>query len=311
MKPNLEILKNFTEQSLPDLDTVLLGALEYLDDAVLPEIMVGGFKKMLVVGSGNALTTGRVLFAHCNAIFHDESTYQDALTLEADIDAVCVISASGGKHAIEMVKTAVAKDLPTFLITNTKDSLAGALLDPSCVIRFPKIREPYTYNTSTYLGMLLAHGGEDPTTIHDFITEAVAPRIPETFAAYDAFFLIVPSEFDTLRDMFGTKFDELFGPLVVGRVFTLEQAKHAKTVVPSASELFISFGEENTMFGTEAHRLTLPLPQNAGPAAMLAVSYYTIGCIQKQFPPYFKDNIAKYAAEASQIFGHQIPVIVE
>src|SRR5690606_16135754 len=100
MKPNLEILNSFTEDNLPDLDTVVLGALEYLGDATLPSLNIGGFKKMLVVGSGNALATGRVLFDSEYVIFKDESTYQEILGTAEDIDAVTVVSASGGKHAI-------------------------------------------------------------------------------------------------------------------------------------------------------------------------------------------------------------------
>lgn len=48
---------------------------------------------------------------------------------------------------------------------------------------------------------------------------------------YDAFYLMVPPALDSIREMFLTKFDELFGPLVSARVFTFEQTKHAKTVL--------------------------------------------------------------------------------
>ena len=311
MKPNLETLKTFTEDSLPDLDTVVLGALEFLGGETLPQINVGGFKRLMVVGSGNALSAGRVIFSEGNVLFKNESTYLDAFATEKDIDAVCIISASGGKHAIEIVKESIQKDIPVFLLTNTEDSSAAKYLDPSLVTVFPKIREPYTYNTSTYLGMLLSHSGEDAVAIHEFIEREVAPIIPVTFASYDAFFLLVPSKYDVMREMFATKFDELFGTELMGRVFTREQAKHAKTVVASPTEYFISFDEVNTLFGTEQNRLTIPLPQSAGPAAMLAVGYYVIGHIQKQFPPFFKDNISRYVSETSEVFGQTISVIVE
>ena len=311
MKPNLEILNTFTEDTLPDLDTVVLGALEFLDDAELPVLNIGGFKKMLVVGSEGALAAGRTLFNEPNVIFRNESTYATALTLEKDIDAVVVVSASGGKHAIEVTKAAVAKDIPVLLLTNTENSAASAFLDPSSVTVFPKNREPYTYNTSTYMSMFLADSKEDPETIKAFIEENVTPKIPTALSSYEAFFLIVPAQFDAMREMFKAKFDEMFGPELIGRVFTVEQAKHAKTVIASDSECFISFGEANEVFGKESNRLTIPLPPNAGPAAMMAVGYYVIGQIQKQFPPYYKDNIKRYVAETSQVFGQTINVIVE
>ena len=51
--------------------------------------------------------------------------------------------------------------------------------------------------------------------------------------------------------MLWTKFDELFGPMITTRVYTPEQTKHAKTVIDSDTELFISFGYENMLFGKE------------------------------------------------------------
>jgi hypothetical protein len=311
MKPNLEILKTFTEDNLPDLDTVVLGALEFLSDAKLPIINIGGFKKMMVVGSEGALATGRLLFPEGNVLFRNETTFREALVVEKGIDSITVISASGSKHAIEIVKEATARDLPTFLITNTENSPASASLDPSSVTVFPKIREPYTYNTSTYMSMLLSHGGEDPVSIQKFIETDVASKIPEVLTAYDAFFIIVPPHFDAVRELLKAKFDEMFGPMLQARIFTIEQTKHAKTVIPSETECFVSFGEENSVFGKEGNRLTVPLPPNAGPVAMMAIGYYMIGRIQKQFPPYFKDNIKNYAAETSRMFGQTINVIVE
>lgn len=59
---------------------------------------------------------------------------------------------------------------------------------------------------------------------------------------YDPFYLMVPPALDSIRETFLTKFDELFGPLVSAWVFMLEQPKHAKTVMESERELFISLG---------------------------------------------------------------------
>ena len=85
--------------------------------------------------------------------------------------------------------------------------------------------------------------------------------------------------------------------------------KHAVTVV-SSGELFVSFGEENIMGGESDQRLHIPLPENAGYAAMMAIGYYVIAQIQKQHPPYFKENIALYTEKASKIFGSEIKAIV-
>ncbi len=59
-------------------------------------------------------------------------------------------------------------------------------------------------------------------------------------------------------------FDELFGPMLTGRCYTWRQTLHAKNVVESERELFISFGYDNELFGHEDARLNIPLPPNAG-----------------------------------------------
>ena len=96
-----------------------------------------------------------------------------------------------------------------------------------------------------------------------------------------------------------------------GRAFTFEQSEHAKTVVPSEQELFIGFGEKNETFGTKKTRLFVPIPDTFGYGAMVAIGYYVIGQIQKQHPPYFKNNILSYTKQASQLFNQTINPIVE
>lgn len=306
----LETLNSFDEQSLPDLDTVVLGALEFFTDITVPELSFTEFERPLVVGSANAAAVGKLLFSHTPAVFADESSFEEALKTH-DVDALVVISASGGKHAVGVVNTGVEEQIPTFLITNNIDAPAGKLLESTRMQVLPKVREPYTYNISTYLGMLLAAGRERAEDILAFINGHVAPDLPETFGNFDAFFLTVPGELEDIRPMLRTKFDELFGPKVVGRVFTHEEAKHAKTVVPSDKEYFISFGEANTQFGAPERRINIALPENAGPAALMTIGYFVIGRIQAEHPPFFSENIAAYCAQASEMFGQTITPIVE
>ena len=307
-----DILNTFTEKNLPDLDVAVLGALELFAEIDVPTLDLNVFKRPLILGSVNAFRVGQVLGNdHSGAVFANESNYQESLERFSDIDGAIIVSASGSKHAIDMAKKTAQKGLTTWLITNNENAPAKEFIDSKHVYIFPKNREPYTYNTSTYMGMLLGKTGERAESIHTFIREQIEPCIPDNFARYNAFFLIVPSQFEIMREMIVTKFDELFGPQLVGRAFSFEQTKHAKTIIPSDTELFISFGEENTMFGNPDQRLHIPLPDSASFGAMMAVSYYVIGYIQKQFPPYFKDNIIAYTKQATEIFGHEITPIVE
>ena len=197
------------------------------------------------------------------------------------------------------------------LFTCNPDAPAKSLFPSAHVVTFPKNREPYTYNTSTYLSMVFARTGEAAGSVNSFIESDIKPQLLRDFATYDAFLLIVPPQFAHVRSMLRTKFDELFGPHLTGRIFTTEEVKHAKTVVESGSELVVSFGMKNEQYGLAKNRLNLPLPERSDYGAMLAVSYYLVGQIQKAHPAYFKDNIVKYTEQASRLFNQPINPIVE
>lgn len=309
---SLQTLQTFTLDSLPNLDIAVLGALERFSEESLPAFKpatVG--KRPLVIGSGNALTTGRILFRAADAEFADESTYQEELNTGKDINSIVIISASGGKHAVGIAKELEENNLPLWLLTNNEDAPARERINSERVVVFLKNREPYTYNVSTYFSMIFSETRENPEEVRVFITNTVEAEIPENLEEYDSFYFIIPPKFHLARDMFLTKFDELFGSQVTGRVFTYGETKHAKTVVPSERELFISFGETQTSFGIPENRVTIHLPLGAGYGAFLAVGYYVIGRIQSQMPGYFKENIARYTEEASRLFNQDIQPIVE
>jgi hypothetical protein len=175
---------------------------------------------------------------------------------------------------------------------------------------FPKNREPYTYNTSTYMGMVLGYTQEDPSRIIQFIKEHVDTIDFSQFASFDKYYLIVPIQFSGVIRMLQVKFIELFGRNIARDVETSEYVKHATTVVPS-HELFLSFGYENTSWGSEQARINVPLPEWANYGAMIAISYYVIGKIQKAHPALFKEHIKQYAEEISKVFGETITPIVE
>ncbi len=289
---------------LINLDQGVIDALKLFQDQGLPSLQLPSFKRPLIVGSGNAAVTGKIIFQDSDAVFADESNYIQKLNAVKNIDGCVLISASGGKHAPLIAKELHQRKKKVILLTTNVSAPARVYVDEMIV--FPKQPEPYTYNTSTYLGMILSKTKENPQHI---LTEIKKIKIPPNLKRYDSFFMIVPPEFELIREMFLTKFDELFGPKVSGRVFTVEQAKHAKTVVPSDRELFISFGWKNNLFGK--HRWDIPLPQRTDYGALMAIGYYVIGQIQQQHLPYFKQNIEKYCKETSKMFGEKIGVMVK
>jgi hypothetical protein len=300
-------LETFTEQDLPDLDEVVLGALEFLSDASFPELTLTKYSRPLVVGSGNALHTGRFLFDGTDASFAEESEAA-ALIATKRYDALYIISASGAKHALMLAEKGVSSGLPTYLITANPSAPSRAIVGKDHTFVFPHIREPYTYNTSTYLSMLLGTTKESPKEISEFIEEKITPQIPLNLSETTAFIFILPAGYGPLRSMVETKFVELFGPYVEGRAYTREEIKHAKTVVTSPTQCIVQFGEQCEIL-SNGTQLVLALPEVYGPAALMAITYYVVGAIQKAHPPYFKENIGKYVKEASTLFGQHINVI--
>jgi hypothetical protein len=311
-QPNREKLKNFDIDSLPSLDTVVLGALEMLATETIPTLDITRFKRPLVVGSGNAEATGRILFAETDAIFASESSVDDKLGHINDIDEVVVVSASGGKHAPILARKARDAGKHVTLITNTPNSPAQRELsdDELTVLVYPKNREPYTYNTSTYMSMMIGLTHEDPIAIKHFIDEQVDTLELPDLSEFDKYYLIVPPKFAGVIRMLHVKFIELFGRNIARDIETSEYVRHATTVAP-CNELFISFGEPNTTWGSPENRVNVPLPEDAGYVAMVAIGYYVIAQIQKTHPHYFKENIDAYCQFISGVFDESITPIVD
>ena len=310
---NIQILNTFTLDNIPDLDVAVLGALELFQKKAVPKLTLNTYKRPLVVGSGNAEATGRIIFQDTDAIFASESDYEEKLKAIKVIDGVVLVSASGSKHAPIIAKKAKEYNKHVTLITNTPNSPAKSELDNIHDFDeyiFPKNREPYTYNTSTYIGMILGYTGEDAAEIYKFLIEKIDTIKFPNFSNYNRFYLIVPPQFAGIIRMLQVKFIELFGRNIARDIETSEYVPHATTVAPS-DELFISFGYKNNTWGKPEKRLNIPLPEKANYGAMMAVGYYIIAQIQKQHQPYFKENIASYTEQVTKIFGNTINPIVE
>lgn len=310
MEAARETLAKFDINNLPNLDTVVLGALELFSEEST-NFQLSSFSRSLVVGSAGSLGAGRMMFANKDVVFADESTYKQVLGTTAGIDGVILVSASGGKHAISAAKYFQEKGISTVLMTNNLEAPAAEFIEPSLVFVFPKNREPYTYNTSTYLGMILSQTGESAAFIKSYIENYVDQALVKNFADYNAFVFIVPSQLSHVTTMIRIKFEEMFMPLVVGRAYTDEEIKHAKSVVQSDKELFISLSVENKYFGKEENRMFIPLPPDADYGAVMAIAYYVVGKIQAMQPPYFKDSLVPLTTKMSEVFGTTINPIVE
>lgn len=315
---NLKYLESFTEKNLPSLTQVTLGALELFIKDGVSKTKIKEFKKPLVVGSGNAIATAKILYANKGVIFADENNYKEAMQIK-DVDGVLIFSASGAKHAPIIAKEAKKQKLECQLITCSKNSDAEKIVGSKNTIITSKNREPYTYNTSTYMGWILAKTQENPKKIYEYITSHIKPilststsqtHISNSLGDYSGYLLVLPNQFEGISNLFNVKFVELFGRQVARDVYTYEQLKHAVTVVPNKAELAISFGKGD--FDFQGDTLNIPLPKNCGFAAQMAIGYYVIGHIQEQKKQYFKENIASYIKRLNKkSFGKGLKIIVE
>lgn len=288
---------------IPELNKIVLETLDFFSLNQPPKLNTKNFSFGFVVGSGNAYNAGQIIFSNQEAIYANESNFKDLLKTYSSLiknkvlkEAV-IISASGEKDAVWEVKAAKQAKLKTTLLTCNPESSAAKLADN--VLPFRKIAEPYTYNFSTYFGMIISKSAEKTFNIKREIVK-IEPIIKKlNFKKFKSFSFILPDKYAAIAEMINIKHEELFGPLLSLRAFSEGQARHAKFVHPSKDELVISFSE-NKFFGLAKSRLELNF-KNAGPGLILALSYYLVGLIQTAKPPYFKNDIQAYCEKTGAI----------
>ena len=89
---------------MKDLHEVVLDALELHGASPPSPVHLPPARRRLVVGSGNALPTARVVFSDEPVVFSDEGQYGRVLEVEKGVDSAVVVSASGTKHGSPDIK---------------------------------------------------------------------------------------------------------------------------------------------------------------------------------------------------------------
>lgn len=297
--------QNHLDDWFINLDSCVLNALRLLDkeksEGKLPEFNLKGYWSPLVLGSGNAFETGKILFEGKQPVFADESTYISVLEnfkqfgKLGTLDGAVILSASAGKNAPEIINACKQYGLKSELITcnpDAKDKFFGLVNN---VYVFPKNEEPYTYNTSTYGGMIFSHTGESPKKVLDHILDKIKPECDSIdFGDYSGYYLLVPDEFSGIKKMFQIKFEELFGRKKGRDIYTPSFAKkHATDVLLDENEILISFGKSDKpeYEGRFKNSIHFKLSPEADYGEMMMVGYYVIGNIQEDNRPYFREDV--------------------
>jgi len=286
-----EKLNELSSNNILDLDDIVLWALDLFSeqkDFFIPEF---DFKKPVIIWSWNAINTAKIIYEWKDVVFSDENDFKKALSRK-DIDWVVIFSASWWKHAAIISKYAKDLWLDVKLITCNKESDSARILEEKDIFITPKNKEPYTYNTSTYMWWILAITKENPRVILDYLVNNFSKQIPRDLSKYDWYLFIIPNKFALLQPLLEVKFIELFWRNISRDIKTFEQAKHAITVVPYENELCVKFWKWDLYFNWDI--LQLDIPDDIGYAFFMAIWYYFIWNIQKQHKPYFKENIGKY-----------------
>ena len=284
--------------TIPTLDTVVFNTLDFFTKTPPPSFDVSKYSMPFVIGSGNASHTGRIIFSGRAAIVGDESNFRSlAVAYKAAIDQkliqdAIIISASGEKDSVWEIEFAKSLGLKTTLLTCKPNSSAAKIADT--VITYKSIAEPYTYNTSTYLGMIVSTTGERAADIQSYIESL---KLPANFNAYEAYAFVLPDLYANIGPMIEIKRDELFGPHVMIRANSTGISRHAKFVHPWEKELVITIGDTNKYFGLPDHRWDIVLPEKASFATVISLTYYLCGLIQKAKPDYFMQHIEAFCTD--------------
>ncbi len=281
-----------------NLDQAVINALKFFTKNQPQHVNLKSFKFPLVAGSGNAYNTCQILFSDQPAIIGDADSfkyiaenYKPLIKRGVTKEAV-IISAAGEKDSVWQVELGKKLKLRTILLTCSANSSAAQIADK--VYTFRKIAEPYTYNVSTYLGMIIGQTKEDPKNILKTLKKI---KFPRGFKDYKSYSFILPDKYGAITSMLEIKKSELFGPKLNLRSFSQKAARHAKYVIPWDKELVITLGGKNKYFGDKENRWDIKLPKNHDFGLMLSLTYYLIGKIQQSKPDYFKKNIENYCQD--------------
>lgn len=281
--------------NIMSLDENVLLALDFFAKNSPPPLRVDKFKLPFVVGSGNAYNTGLILFSENAAIFADESSFRQTIQAFEEVikkgfirDTI-VISASGGKDSVWEIELAKKYGLNTTLLTTKSESDAAKIANTVKI--YKSIAEPYTYNTSTYMGMILSKTKENPLKIKEYVQSL---KFPDNFGDYKSYSFVVPDKYMHICPMLEIKKSELFGPNLSLRAFPQGHARHAKFVIRSEDELVMSLGQKNEYYGNPEDRWDIDLPSNIDFAGVMAATYCIVGKIQNSKPQHYKENINNY-----------------
>jgi len=155
-------MENLEDQKIETLDYYALQTLENLPKWEYPKIEIKKTARNVFVGSGNADNAGKILAREFGGAAFSVVDYQNFFENCGDKNYdVYIVNASGGKDGVKMAQWLAQNGYRPKLITSNPEPPAGKFLRIEDVFAFPAIKEPPTYNVSTYAAMLYGILKED------------------------------------------------------------------------------------------------------------------------------------------------------
>ncbi len=228
-------MENLENQKLETLDYYALQTLENLPKWEYPQINIKKTSRNVFVGSGNADNTGRILARNFGGCAFSIVDYQRFFKNcpEKDLN-VYIVNASGGKDGVKMAQWLTQNGWQPKLITSNPEPPAGKFLRLENVFAFPAIKEPPTYNVSTYAAMLYGILKED---ISDVAVRIKKLQVPD-LRKYKFIFFLCEDKYEIIGRMAKRKVAETLAGLGADGG-GCSNAAHGMLLQPNADRLVV------------------------------------------------------------------------
>lgn len=182
------------------LDFYVIKTLNHLEKWGFPRLKIKKQEKNVFMGSGSAACVAKLFVEKFGGTALNISNYKRFFerALKKSF-SIYIISASGGKDAINMAEFLKKRKLKANLITCNKNAPAKKLVNK--VFTFPCFKEPPTYNVSTYASMIYWLFGESVKKIKNTIKNIKVPNLRK----HKYIFFLADDKYDIIAEMVSRK----------------------------------------------------------------------------------------------------------
>ncbi|HPM08398.1 MAG TPA: hypothetical protein PKX30_01075 [Candidatus Pacearchaeota archaeon] len=264
------------------LDSYVLKTLDTLSEWKYPEIDIPKSDYNVFMGSGSGACIAELFTKKFGGIFLKAHDYKDFLQrgIEKSWKSINIVSASGGKDAVNMAKLCKDMGYDVNLITCNPNPPCKELVKK--IFLFPSFSDPPTYNVSTYFSMVHWLFNEDIQEIKIFLSQIKKINLRK----YKYIFFVSDDKFASIAQMGYRKIGESLQGLGANGEGS-SQAAHGVILQPNKNRLVIRL---NCDFPVSGNVTDIKINSYLG---LLSAVYYIIGQNQKDSD--IKNTLDQYA----------------